>query len=346
MKKILINLFLLLISIHSFGQLGNVTYGGTAGQVALSNGSSTPPTWALPFTLTTTGTSGAATYTSGTLNIPQYSGGGITNAAASNELMKSNGTNAVASGFFSSSTAALTLGSASNSDAIKTLSAVNSTSDAVLVVSSQGAMNLGAGGVSGVVLLNPNSVELNGGLTASRTNTSLVGGTPSYGSGAGVVYIKTALTNPSGNPTGGGLFYSNSANDLPYWKTPSGEVRQMAANKAFMAAASDEVTALTTGTAKVTFRMPYALTLTGVRASLTTAQSSGTVVTINVKENGTTIFSTNLTIDNTETTSTTAATPVVISDAAISDDSVITVDIVSVDGATAAAGLKVTLIGY
>lgn len=33
-------------------------------------------TWKAPFTLTTTGTSGAATFSSGTLNIPQYSGGG------------------------------------------------------------------------------------------------------------------------------------------------------------------------------------------------------------------------------------------------------------------------------
>ena len=40
-------------------------------------------------------------------------------------------------------------------------------------------------------------------------------------------------------------------------------------------AASDETTALTTGTAKVTFRMPAAVTLSEVRASLTTANTSG-----------------------------------------------------------------------
>jgi hypothetical protein len=33
-------------------------------------------TWAAPFALTTTGTSGAATFSAGTLNIPQYTGGG------------------------------------------------------------------------------------------------------------------------------------------------------------------------------------------------------------------------------------------------------------------------------
>jgi len=37
---------------------------------------------------------------------------------------------------------------------------------------------------------------------------------------------------------------------------------------------SDETTDITTGTAKVTFRMPYAFTLTDVRASLTAASSS------------------------------------------------------------------------
>ena len=37
--------------------------------------------------------------------------------------------------------------------------------------------------------------------------------------------------------------------------------------ESIIVAASDETTALTTGSAKVTFRMPYAFTLTAVRAS-------------------------------------------------------------------------------
>ena len=72
-------------------------------------------------------------------------------------------------------------------------------------------------------------------------------------------------------------------------------------------AASDETTALTTGTAKVTFRMPYAMTVTAVRASLSTAQASGSIFTVDINESGTSILSTKLTIDNTEKTSTTAA---------------------------------------
>ncbi len=114
--------------------------------------------------------------------------------------------------------------------------------------------------------------------------------------------------------------------------------------QSIIVAASDEGTALTTGTAKVTFRMPYAFTLTGVRASLTTAQASGSVFTVDINEGGTSILSTKLTIDNTEKTSTTAATAAVISDAALADDAEITVDIDQVGDGTA-KGLKVTLLG-
>jgi hypothetical protein len=110
-------------------------------------------------------------------------------------------------------------------------------------------------------------------------------------------------------------------------------------------AASDETTALTTGTAKVTFRSPFAFTITSVRASLSTTQTGGSILTVNIKESGTTIFSTKLTIDNGEKTSTTAATPPVVSDAAIADDAEITIDIDQVGDGTA-KGLKVTIKGY
>lgn len=109
-------------------------------------------------------------------------------------------------------------------------------------------------------------------------------------------------------------------------------------------ACSDETTNLTTGTAKVTFRMPYAFTLSEVRASLTTAQASGSIFTVDINENGTSILSTKLTIDNTEKTSTTAATPAVISDPNLADDAEITIDIDQI-GTAGARGLKVYLIG-
>jgi hypothetical protein len=109
-------------------------------------------------------------------------------------------------------------------------------------------------------------------------------------------------------------------------------------------ACSDETSVLTTGT-KVTFRMPYAFTLTAVRGSLTTAATGATLFAFDVKESGTTIFSTKPTIDASEKTTTTATTPSVLSDTALADDAEITIIIDAVGNTIAGAGLKVYLIG-
>ena len=109
-------------------------------------------------------------------------------------------------------------------------------------------------------------------------------------------------------------------------------------------AVSDETTALTTGAAKTTFRMPHAMTLTAVRANVATAPAGADLV-VDINEGGTTIFSTNLSIDDGEKTSTTAVTPAVISDTALADDAEITVDIDQIGSSTAGAGLKIWLIG-
>lgn len=116
------------------------------------------------------------------------------------------------------------------------------------------------------------------------------------------------------------------------------------APQSIIIACSDETTALTAGSAKVTFRMPYAFTLSAVRASLTTAQTSGAILTVDINEGGTSILSTKLTIDNGEKTSTTAAAAAVISDSAMANDAEITIDIDQVGDGTA-KGLKVYLIG-
>ena len=107
---------------------------------------------------------------------------------------------------------------------------------------------------------------------------------------------------------------------------------------------SDEATALTTGTANLTFRMPHAMTVTAVRASVGTAPTGSTLV-VDINESGTSILSTKLSIDATEKTSTTAATAAVISDSALADDAEITIDIDQIGSTIAGAGLKVTLIG-
>ena len=107
---------------------------------------------------------------------------------------------------------------------------------------------------------------------------------------------------------------------------------------------SDETTDLATGTANTTFRMPYAMTLTSVRANVNTAPVGSTII-VDINEGGSTILSTKLTIDASEETSTTAATPAVISDTALADDAEITIDIDQVGSSTAGKGLKIWFIG-
>lgn len=117
-----------------------------------------------------------------------------------------------------------------------------------------------------------------------------------------------------------------------------------AKHESFCVAASDETTAITTGTAKVTFRMPYAFTLTDIRGSLNTVSSSGSPI-IDVNEGGTTVMSTNkVLIDVSEKTSTTAVTAVTITDTSLADDAEMTIDVDT--AGTGAKGLKICLIGY
>lgn len=109
-------------------------------------------------------------------------------------------------------------------------------------------------------------------------------------------------------------------------------------------ACSAETGALTAGAAKVTFRMPFAMTGVTVKASLTIAQSAGSIFTVDINEGGVSILSTKLTIDNGEKTTATAATPAVVSDTSLAADAEITVDIDQV-GDGSAEGLKVYISG-
>lgn len=110
-------------------------------------------------------------------------------------------------------------------------------------------------------------------------------------------------------------------------------------------ACSDETSALTVGTAKVTFTVPRAFTLTSLIGSLKTVQTSGSIFTVDVKKNGTTIFGANkLTIDNTEKSSLTAATAANISTTSFASGDEITVDITQVGDGTA-KGLKLWFLG-
>lgn len=111
----------------------------------------------------------------------------------------------------------------------------------------------------------------------------------------------------------------------------------------FSVALGDETTAATTGT-KATWRVPCAMTVTSVRLECVTAPT-GSVAIIDVKEAGTTIFSTKPQIAISATTSVGGAVPGTLSDTALADNAVMTFIIDQIGSTVAGAGYKVTIRG-
>jgi hypothetical protein len=179
------------------------------------------------------------------------------------------------------------------------------------------------------------TVNAKGLVTAVTTNTV----TPAVGSITGLgTGVATALAINVGSA--GAPVVNGGALGTP----SSGTLTNCTMKDQIGVACSDETTAITAGTGKLTFRMPFAMTLTAVRASVTTAPTGANLI-IDINEGGTTILSTKLSIDATEKTSTTAATAAVISDTALADDAEITIDFDQVGSTVAGAGVKVWLIG-
>lgn len=111
-------------------------------------------------------------------------------------------------------------------------------------------------------------------------------------------------------------------------------------------AVGDEATALTTGAAKFSFHMPFAMTLTDIQAGVVTAPT-GAALVVDVNEAGSTLMTTNkLTIDVSELSTHTAATPPALTDTALAKGALITIDIDTVGSSVAGAGLKVYFVGY
>jgi len=110
-------------------------------------------------------------------------------------------------------------------------------------------------------------------------------------------------------------------------------------------ALSDMTTQITTGQTKAYWVNPFdaTLTITKVKATLATAGSGATVVDINEGSGtGTSILSTKITIEASETDSDDATTQPVISDTSIAADGRLTFDIDT--AGTSAAGLQVTIL--
>lgn len=99
---------------------------------------------------------------------------------------------------------------------------------------------------------------------------------------------------------------------------------------------SDLTTAITVGNPVAYYDFEKDFTAKEVIATLLTPQSAGSTFTVNVYKNGTTIFSTLLTIDNNETSSLTATIPAVLSTTSFSKGDRLTVGITQVGNGTAA----------
>jgi len=196
------------------------------------------------------------------------------------------------------------------------------------------------------------TLAVDGTLTSERVLTAGTGITLTDG-GAGLA--ATLAMNVTGLTVAPAtVSYLND--HVPIHSAADGAVRKLALKdirptEAIVVACSDEATAgivLSTSVPRVTFRMPYAFTMTDIKASLNVAQASGaTLFTVDVKKNATTVFSTLLTFDNTETTTLTAVTAKVLtaSPTLFAADDIVTIFASNNTAANVAAGMKVTLIG-
>lgn len=128
------------------------------------------------------------------------------------------------------------------------------------------------------------------------------------------------------------------------WNNTASEWQAVSKDAFIGIACSDETTNLATGVV-ATFRLPHAMTLTAIRASVTTAPVGSNII-VDVKEGGVSIMTTNLlNIDNGSKTSVGSATTPNITDSNLADDAEISVEITQVGSTTAGAGLKINLIG-
>jgi hypothetical protein len=130
--------------------------------------------------------------------------------------------------------------------------------------------------------------------------------------------------------------------NLPSWETVAGNV---APTISFIVSLTAEDGDLTVADDLAQIRMPFAFTLTEVRAFVNTAPT-GAGLTFDITEAGSTVLSTLLTIDVSEKTSESASTPPVISDTALADDAIIGFNCDVIGSTLAGAGGKIMLIGY
>jgi hypothetical protein len=247
---------------------------------------------------------------------------------------------------------ALTSGATISTVAGLTLTSPTLTTPALGTPASGVATNLtgtASGLTSGNVTTNAN---LTGGVTSSGNATTVVTNANLTGDITSVGNATTTVTNANltGDVTSSGnattiavdavdiamLSASGTASSSTFLRGDN-QWGAVSSTESIIVSASDELTSLTTGTAKTTFRIPYAFTLTAVKVSLTNTSTGGNP-TIDINESGTSILSSPVAITAGQKTATAS-----VSDTSLANLAEITVDI-DVAG-TNASGLKVYLIG-
>jgi hypothetical protein len=91
--------------------------------------------------------------------------------------------------------------------------------------------------------------------------------------------------------------------------------------------------------------MPFKFRITNVIVGVTTAPT-GATLTVDLNDDGTSVFSTVVTVDASEKTSATASIPPVISNPVVEANSLMTIDIDQVGSTIAGAGAKMYIEGY
>jgi len=144
----------------------------------------------------------------------------------------------------------------------------------------------------------------------------------------------------------GQLWVKDAAPNQLYFTNDAGNDIRLD-EEVFVISLSDETTDLAVGDGKAYFNMPFAMTLTAVKANVNMAPSGATII-VDIEEAGSSILTTKLSIDAGEKTSLTAASAAVIGGAgpALANDAEIKFNIDQVGSTDTGRGLKITLYGY
>lgn len=217
-------------------------------------------------------------------------------------------------------------------------------------------------GLSSVVLESGQDIDIvagspDGNFENGGTVTIKAGVSTGYSSQNGTVIIETGgniryqvdewgtLLVAGNAGSSGQVLKSRGSSNTPEWGDPP-----VLPPSVLQYTIGDETTVLTVGTNKFRVRIPYTFVITEIRGSLSTAQTTGNRVIVDVNINGTTVFNPTfrLSFDNNSRTTRFASVPseiAPINGFTVAEDEELSVDIDQIGAATVARGLKITIYG-